>query len=73
MSGVSKPSVAIKANSKRLNQVIAATLNMPEVREALRKQGYDAIPSTPEDAGQFIDREIPRYSKLVKMVRVRPD
>jgi hypothetical protein len=49
-----------------------ATLNMPEMREALCKQGYDAIPSTPEDAGQFIDREIQRYSRLIRTVGVRP-
>ena len=58
---------------RRLNQIIVSTLNTPDVRDALRGQGYDASPSTPEEAAQFIDREIQRYSKLVKTVGVRPD
>ncbi len=59
--------------ARKLNQAIVTTLNSPEVKENLNKQGYDATPSSIEETGRFIASEMARYAKLVKTVGVRPD
>jgi tripartite-type tricarboxylate transporter receptor subunit TctC len=59
--------------SLRLNQAVVATLNSSEVKESLSAQGYDATPSSIEEASRFISSEVARYAKLVKSIGVRPD
>ena len=42
----------------RLNTVIGAIVNTPEMSEALRKQGLEPSTSTPEEFGAFIRNEV---------------
>jgi tripartite-type tricarboxylate transporter receptor subunit TctC len=43
------------------------------VREKLAAQGAEPLAGTPEQAGEFIRREIARWAKLVKASGIRLD
>ena len=51
---------------ERLARDIAAVLNSPEVRRSLEEQGFDAIPSTPEQFSELIRSEYPRWGLVVR-------
>ena len=41
-------------------------LSSGEVPQQLRKAGYDPTPTTPATIGQFLRREVARWSKAVR-------
>jgi len=51
---------------ERLNREVVKTLNNPEVREALHKQGVEPTPSTPAELAKTIERELDTWGKVVK-------
>jgi len=51
---------------QRLNREIVRTLNDPQVREALHKQGVEPTPSTPAELASTIARELDTWGKVVK-------
>lgn len=50
----------------RLNTVIAAIVNTPEMSDALRKQGLEPSTSSPEEFGAFIRNEIAQNIRIAK-------
>lgn len=54
-----------------LNKNVVSTLNMPDVRDSMSKQGLDAAPSTPEAFGAYIRSEIAKWTKVVKAAGIR--
>ena len=50
----------------RLNREIVAVLQSPDVKKSLEEQGYDVIPSTPEQFGALIQTETPRWGAVVR-------
>ena len=61
------------ADVKRIHAAFAAAMAMPEVQEAMAKQGNVINPSTPEAAGAFFRSEQDRYAKLVQKAGVKLD
>ena len=57
----------------KLNADAVAGLNPPEVRERLAGQGYFVIASSIEQFTDFINKEIPRWAKVVKEANVKPE
>jgi tripartite-type tricarboxylate transporter receptor subunit TctC len=51
---------------ERLNREIVAVLQSPALRQSLEEQGYDVIPSTPEQFGALAQSETPRWGAVVK-------
>ena len=51
---------------KRLNEELNAVLALPDVREALAREGATPQPGTPEDFGNLIRSELTRWSRLIK-------
>jgi tripartite-type tricarboxylate transporter receptor subunit TctC len=58
---------------KRLNEVVNASLSSPEAKAALDKLGLEPVLQTPEEFGQFVRNEIPRWSEIVKVSGVKGD
>lgn len=58
---------------KRIHAAFAAALAMPEVKEAMDKQGNAIFSTTPEAAAQFFRSELARYGTLVKKVGLKPE
>ncbi len=58
---------------RRIHDAIVAAYAMPEVKEAMAKQGNDIRVTSPEEAAAFFRSEIDRYSKLAKKVGMQID
>jgi tripartite-type tricarboxylate transporter receptor subunit TctC len=56
----------------RMNRELRAVLAMPDVAEALRVQGIDAAPSTPDELRALITRNIDKWRKLAQAT-AKPD
>lgn len=65
--GVVAPAGTPAAVINRLNSAITAVLKQPDVEALLAKQGAQAVHTTPEAFATFIDREIARWARVVKV------
>ncbi len=57
----------------RLNRELAATARLPEVRDRLAAQGFDARTLTPAEFAAYLRAEIAKWAKVVKATGVRVD
>jgi tripartite-type tricarboxylate transporter receptor subunit TctC len=48
-------------------------MRVVEVRDRFAADGFDPVGSTPEEFGQFIRDEIPKWAKLVKSANIRAE
>jgi tripartite-type tricarboxylate transporter receptor subunit TctC len=64
-AGVPKPVV------DRANKDIVAILKDPEVVKQFREQGVEVVASTPEAFGQLLQKEIPKWTKVVNDAGVK--
>ena len=65
---------AVRAGAASLNasSQIVKVLGLPDVREALGREGYEPIGDTPEQFAALIKSEVARYAKLVKSAGIPP-
>lgn len=56
-----------------LNQSIAKILKRPDVEERLRHDGMEAEPTTPEEFARFIEQDIGKWKKVVKVGNIKVD
>ena len=57
---------------RRLNKLVNDALNSPEVRAQLAGINAEAIPSTPEEARDFIRSELANWGSIVRRIRKTP-
>ncbi len=57
----------------RLNREIVAVLGANDVKEQLRVQGLDTLPSTPDAFADFIRVEIAKWAKVIKVSGAKVD
>jgi tripartite-type tricarboxylate transporter receptor subunit TctC len=55
------------------NAEVVKILNSPDMRERLTAQGAEAAPTTPEQFAAFIQSEIPKYARIVKISGAKVD
>jgi len=67
------PSASPPAIVARLNREIRAVLKAPDVQEGLATQAVQVDPSTPEELGDRIRRDIERWRALVARAGIRPE
>ncbi len=65
--GVSAPAGTPRAIIARLNKEITAVLATPEFREQLLNAGADPMPTTPEQFAAYIQMEITKWAKVIKL------
>jgi tripartite-type tricarboxylate transporter receptor subunit TctC len=58
---------------ERLNADIVRALGARDLRERLESLGAELAPGTPQDFGDYIAREIPKWAKVVKDSGARAD
>ncbi|MFN0161345.1 MAG: Bug family tripartite tricarboxylate transporter substrate binding protein [Burkholderiales bacterium] len=56
--------------AQRWNREIVRALNDPQVREQIREHGMEAIPSTPRELAERIEREYVLWERIVKEARI---
>jgi tripartite-type tricarboxylate transporter receptor subunit TctC len=57
----------------RLNKEFNALMVHPEVTDALRKQGLDALTGTPEQLGELVRTELVRWKRVVVQAGLKAD
>ncbi|MGZ5172488.1 MAG: tripartite tricarboxylate transporter substrate binding protein [Burkholderiales bacterium] len=63
--GVLAPAGTPRSIIEKLNREIVKTMQISEVKEALFKQGYDAVSTTPEQFGKLIRDDFQKWKKVV--------
>jgi tripartite-type tricarboxylate transporter receptor subunit TctC len=70
-TGILAPASTPREIVARLNAETVAALAKPEVKDALNKQGAEAIPSTPEQFAAAIRTELQTMGKLVREAGIK--
>lgn len=71
--GMLAPAGTPRAIIDRLNAEIRRILATPELQKQLAAQGTEVRAGPPEELGRFIQKEIPRWAKVVKQSGVKVD
>jgi tripartite-type tricarboxylate transporter receptor subunit TctC len=71
--GVVAPKGTPPAIVNRLNGEITKILSKPEVKQEWAAQGAVAMTMTPEEFGKYIDADIVKWARIVKISGARPD
>jgi tripartite-type tricarboxylate transporter receptor subunit TctC len=71
--GLLAPAGTPKDVIARWNAEVTKILNSPDMRERLTALGAEAAPTTPEQFAAFIQREIPKYARIVKASGAKVD
>jgi tripartite-type tricarboxylate transporter receptor subunit TctC len=71
--GLLAPAGTPKDVVAKWNAEVVKILNSPEMRERLTAQGAEAAPTTPEQFAAFIQSEIPKYARIVKISGAKVD
>jgi tripartite-type tricarboxylate transporter receptor subunit TctC len=56
---------------RKLHEMIASIVRMPDINEQLSSQGADPVGSSPEAFGQYMKNETEKWAKVVKASRIR--
>ena len=58
---------------RKLHEMIAKIVNMPDINEQLSSQGADPVGSSPEEFAQYMHNETEKWAKVVKASGIRLD
>ena len=70
---ISAPVATAQDVLARLNRSLNETLNAPEVRARLAREGFDAWPQTPVQSDALIQSEYQRWKKLIVQKGIKAD
>ena len=71
--GVLAPANTPKTIVARLHGELARIVHLPEVKDRLATQGYDAVSCTPEEFARLIRNDLAKWQKVVKASGARVD
>jgi len=71
--GLLAPAGTPKDVIAKWNAEVTKILNAPDMRERLTAQGAEPAPTTPEQFAAFIQSEIPKYARIVKISGAKVD
>jgi tripartite-type tricarboxylate transporter receptor subunit TctC len=66
-AGVARSTVDILAKE------IGTIMRAPDMKEKLLAQGFDPVGNNPAEFSKFIQEEIPRWEKIVKIAAIKPE
>jgi tripartite-type tricarboxylate transporter receptor subunit TctC len=72
-TGILAPAGTPRTALSKLHDEIVQVAALPEVREALGRQGATPDTSTPEEFSVFIKSELAKWARVVKAANVRPN
>lgn len=58
---------------RRLHAEITAVIRLPEVDEFLKRQAFEPVGGTPEELGELLRREVPKWRQVVEQTGLRVD
>ena len=71
--GIVVPAKTPRPIIERLNKEFVRALNVPEVKDALLRNGLEAAPGTPEAFGTYIRSEYRKWGKLIAEAGIPPN
>lgn len=71
-NGLAAPAKTPAPVIARLNQVVVAALNAPDVKKKLQDLNVDAQPSTPQQASALLAAEVKRWGAVIKAAGIAP-
>jgi tripartite-type tricarboxylate transporter receptor subunit TctC len=71
--GLCVPAAVPKEIVTQLNAAIVKVVNTAEMKEAIRKQGFEAQSSTPEQYTTLIQNDLVKLTKLIKIAGMKAD
>jgi tripartite-type tricarboxylate transporter receptor subunit TctC len=57
----------------RLNQLVKQGLANPDTKAVMEAQGLDATPGTPQELGELVRAELPKWAKVIKSAGIKPE
>jgi tripartite-type tricarboxylate transporter receptor subunit TctC len=69
--GMMVPAGTPKPVIEKLNHDLVHVLKEPDVVQKFRNQGVEVVASTPEEFGALVQREIPKWTSLIKEANIR--
>jgi tripartite-type tricarboxylate transporter receptor subunit TctC len=64
--GILAPAKTPQPILARMHDEVAKVLQIPAARERLTQQGMDLVASSPAEFGQFLDKEMERWGKVIR-------
>ena len=55
----------------RMNEEIRKALQTPEIKAFMPREALDPVASKPEELSGLLQREIPKYAKVIKAANIR--
>jgi len=71
--GLMAPAGTPKAIVDKLNAEVRRIVGSPEMRTAWEKQGAVAMSMTPEEFTRFLNEDIEKWARIVKISGAKPD
>jgi tripartite-type tricarboxylate transporter receptor subunit TctC len=71
--GLLAPRATPKPILDKLRAGLLKVMSLPEVREALNRQGAEVITNTPEEFQKFVEEELKKFAPVVKMAGLKVD
>jgi len=71
--GLFLPASAPKPLARRISDEVSTALNTPDVRGKFQEQGLTIIGTNPDQFGQFMTAEVPKWSAIVKSANIQPE
>jgi len=69
--GLFAPAKTSKVIVAKANRDVVEILQAPEAKAALLKQGAEAVPTSPEEFGAFLRKEIAKWGKVIKEAGIK--
>ena len=71
--GIMAPAQTQREVLARLNRELAVIVDLPDVRDRMRAQGYDNAVGTPEDMTNTVRADLDKWARVVKEAGIRPE
>ena len=71
--GLAAPAGTPKEAVSRLNEAVARTMQLPEIREKFLAQGAEPLAGSPQDAAAYMRAEVAKWGKVVRASGARVD
>ena len=69
--GLFAPAKTPKSIIIKINQDVVAALRAQDARDTLRAAGAEAVPTSPEEFGAFVQSEITKWTKVIKAAGIK--
>ncbi|MFO0441663.1 MAG: Bug family tripartite tricarboxylate transporter substrate binding protein [Betaproteobacteria bacterium] len=69
--GLLAPRATPKPILDKLRDGLMKTMSLPEIRDALNKQGAEVLTNTPEEFQKFVQEELKKFGPVVKMAGLK--